>query len=119
MSYDVRVYSAETMRKEKEFSGDNFFEGENNTVPFSQEQFEEIKGTIEYDLVEVKSDEVGIHYRHKDESFGISGLLTQSALYLSTPWNSEGIFEIGMMASNLSGGEFAKYDPQNGGWEYN
>ncbi|MFN8249746.1 MAG: hypothetical protein U0T68_12395 [Ferruginibacter sp.] len=118
MSYDVRVYTKETMENEKNFSGEDFFEIEENIISFTPDQYEKLKQMIDYDLVEIKRDDMGVHYQHKNESIPISGLLTSNALYLSTPWNPDGIFEIGMLASELTVGEFAKYDPQNNGWEY-
>ena len=56
-----------------------------------------------------------VHTKEKD--FG-EAFLTDRGLYFSTSNDFECIFEVGMTASEFTDtGEFAKYDPQAGGWE--
>lgn len=47
-----------------------------------------------------------------------AALLTDKSLYFNANLSESSIFEVGMTASEFTDtGEFAKYDPQNEGWE--
>jgi hypothetical protein len=116
MSYDVQIYLKETMLKEKEAKNEDFWDDENNLVPFTGEQKQELHDRLlTYEYVVVNERDGNTNYRHP-EGLGISVLLTDRALYFSS--TGEGVFEISMTASEFTDDEaFAKYDPQNNGWE--
>jgi hypothetical protein len=118
MSYDIALYRIETKEKEEATNDDNFFEAKENLVPFTPQQYEELKARlIDYDYECSTEDEFGIHFNHEDEDFG-TALLTKEALYFTASWNEDSVFEVGMTASEFTDtGEFAKYDFQNGEWE--
>lgn len=118
MSYDVQLFRIETKEKHLQSSDEDFFGNENNFVPFSPEQKEELKARLlQYDFSITREDEHGIHFERAGE-FGITALLTNSGVWFSAVFNADAIFEVGMTASEFTDtDEFAKYDPQNEGWE--
>lgn len=118
MSYDVQLYRKETMNKERKSKDENFFDNENNLEPFTDIQRKELhERLLKYNYVVVKQEHSDTLYEFED-GFSISALLTHSGLYFQTAWNEDGVFEIGMTASEFTDtGDFVKYDPQNGGWE--
>lgn len=118
MSYDVQLYRTETMTRQQESGDELFFDNEENLEPFTADQKQELhERLLEYNYTVVKQEKETIWYEHEDE-LPVSAMLTNRCLYFQTPWNQEGIFEIGMTASEFTDtGAFAKYDPQNGGWE--
>ena len=118
MSYDISLYRIETKDREQKSNDENFFDNEENLEPFTEQQYQELKERLlQYDYELTKEDDNGLHFSHPDEDFGIA-LLTTEALYFTASWNENSIFEVGMTASEFtSTGEFAKYDPQNNGWE--
>jgi hypothetical protein len=117
MSYDIQLYRIETKDKEQELNDIHFFENVQNLVPFTNEQFEELKKRlIVYDYVLHAENDNGLAFSHED--YSITALLTENCLYFSSSFDEDSIFEAGMAASEFTDtGSFAKYDPQNEGWE--
>ncbi|PQA91197.1 hypothetical protein B0A69_18280 [Chryseobacterium shigense] len=118
MSYNIQIFSTETKEKEKAADDDSFFDREENLIPFTQGQVSGLKERLlKYKYNLVSEDETGLHFNHPDEDFG-SALLTDKGLYFNASLSESSIFEVGMTASEFTDtGEFAKYDPQNEGWE--
>jgi len=116
MSYDVQLYRKETMLKEQQSDNEDFFDKENNLEPFTDTQRQYLKDRLlQYEYEISREDQHGTHFRHTEEE-GISVLLGSRGLYFQS--TGAGIFEIGMTASEFTDtGEYAKYDPQAGGWE--
>jgi hypothetical protein len=119
MSYDVRLYRKEVKEAEEKSNDENFFDfEEKNVIAFTSEQRAGLKARLlNYDYVIEEESSEKISFYKEDE--GVSALLTDRALYFSAPYGSEeGIFEITATASEFTdGGEFAKYDAQQNGWE--
>jgi hypothetical protein len=118
MSYNIQVFRTETKEQEQKLNLDDFFENEGNLVPFTEEQFKELKDRLlQYGYHLTAETDKKLHFNHQDEDYGMA-LLTANGLYFNTGWNNNSIFETGMVASEFTdSGEFAKYDPQNNGWE--
>lgn len=118
MSYDISLYRIETKENEEKSKDENFFENEKNLVPFTAQQFQELKERLlQYDYELSNEDDFGLHFGHQDEDFG-TALLTKEALYFTASFNGNSIFEVGMTAFEFTDtGEYAKYDFQNGEWE--
>ena len=117
MSYDVQLFRIETKEREQQANNPDFFENEENLLAFSEEQLLALNTSlVNYQFIEESKDRFGTHLYN--ESFGISALLTKSGVYFQCGWDGDSIFELSMMASELTDtDEFAKYDPQNDGWE--
>lgn len=118
MSYNISLYRIETKEKEQKLNDNSFFDNDESLVSFTETQYQELKERLlRYNYEITKEDEYGLHFNHPDADFGTT-LLTQKALYFTASWNENSIFEVGMTASEFTDtGEFAKYDPQNDGWE--
>lgn len=118
MSYNIQLFSIETKEKEQASGDDSFFDYEENIIPLTQDQITGLKERLlayKYELV--REDDAGFHFNHPDEDFG-RALLTKRGLYFNASLSENSIFEVGMTASEFTDtGEFAKYDPQNEGWE--
>lgn len=116
MSYDVQLYRKEIKDTHTDNNTDDFFENEENLLPFTPEQFEELKSRlISYNFFIEHEKEGMLHFGFADHG-GTRALLTKNCLYFSS--TGEGIFEISMTASEFTDtGAFAKYDPQQDGWE--
>lgn len=116
MSYAVHLFRIEVREKYASSQDDDFFEKEENLVPFTPSQKEALKNRLlQYNYSLEKEDGTALQFSFPDDE-GIEVLLTDSGLYFSA--GGEGIFEIGMTASEFTdSGDFAKYDPQQGGWE--
>ena len=117
MSYDIQLFRIETREREKKLQDENFFEQEKNLEPFTEEQFTALrKRLVIYEYIEEQDKGKEIEFVHPD--YGIRVLLTQRGLYFTASWNGDAIFEAGLTASEFTDSdEFAKYDPQSGGWE--
>ena len=117
MSYDVQLFRIETRQREEQSSDPEFFEKEENLVPFSTEQFKALSDRLNrYKFVEEQKSTHGTHLYNKQ--FGISALLTDRAVYFQSGWDGDGIFELSMTTSEFTdSGEFSKYDRRNNGWE--
>lgn len=117
MSYDIQVFSIYTKEKQQQSNDENFFDDPEQLVPFTPDQMQFLQQqliTLNYVLQQDHTE--NLSFIHADED--IHALLTPHGLYFSAGFNTESIFEAGMTASELTdSGEFAKYDPQNNGWE--
>jgi len=118
MGYDISLYRIETKEKEEITDDENVFEKEENLVPFTEEQFLELKKRLILYGYHLSEESVhGLQFNHTDEDYG-TALLTKEALFFRAGWNESSIFEVGMTASEFTdSGEYAKYDWQNGEWE--
>ncbi|WP_433900638.1 hypothetical protein [Sphingobacterium puteale] len=118
MSYDISLYRTETKVREENAHDADFFEKEEKLVPFTGQQFQELKERLlSYNYKITGEDDHGLHFSHSDGDFG-TALLTGNALYFTASWNENSIFEVGMVASEFTdSGEYAKYDFQLGEWE--
>ncbi len=116
MSYDIQLFRKEVKEKHRLNETDDFFENEENLLPFTDQQKAELKERLsQYDYVIESESDLGINYGFSNDE-GVSALLTDNCLYFSA--TGEGVFEIGMTASEFTDtDEFAKYDPQADGWE--
>ncbi len=117
MSYDIQLYRKEVKEVEIASEDENFFDGEANLLPFTAEQISRLKDRLLKYGYEFDGDRNGYtSYTFKDKSQNVSAMLTKKGLYFNA--SGEGIFEISMTSSEFTdSGEFAKYDPQNNGWE--
>ncbi|MFY7911303.1 MAG: hypothetical protein ACOVO2_17195 [Emticicia sp.] len=116
MSYNIQVYTAQTMLAEMEAESEDFFDNDKNLIPFTEKQLQVLKERLLEQNFEIsKEDKRGITFKN-DNFEGMRAILTSNALYLRSSFDDA--FEIGIMASELAdSGEFAKYDPQADGWE--
>ncbi len=117
MSYDIQLYRIETRDRHKQLKDENFFDKEENLEPFTEEQFNALRRRLLiYDYIEEANRGNEIGFRHPKHDIRV--LLTQRGLYFTAGWKRNTIFEAGMTASEFTDSdEFAKYDPQNEGWE--
>ncbi|MBC7485943.1 MAG: hypothetical protein H7282_04255 [Cytophagaceae bacterium] len=117
MSYDIQLFSIKTKEREQKLKDESFFENEKNIEPFTKQQHDELKERLlNYDYALETENENGSAYKHL--YYAIEALLTERGLYFTTSFDEECIFEAGMAASEFTDdGDFAKYDPQNDGWE--
>ena len=101
MSYDVQLFRVETKEKEQVSNDEAFFENEDNFVPFTSNQFQELKERLlSYGYNLLNEDNIRLHLSHPNEDFGLA-LLTDRALYFTAGWNENSIFEVGMTASEF------------------
>jgi hypothetical protein len=117
MSYDIRLYAIETRSLEESSDNEDFFDGDDNLHPFTEEQFNSLKESMAGYGYEVDTESrQQIAYSHPE--YNITAILTRHALYFNSGFDQDSIFEAGMAASELTDTrDFAKYDPQAGGWE--
>ena len=117
MSYDVQLYALETMNKHQKLNNENFFDHNENLVKLSEKQFFTLKSRLlTYGYKLIKECEETIEFSKTDST--ITVLLTQLGVYFQSGFDTDDIFEINMTASEFTDiGEFAKYNPQDGGWE--
>ena len=117
MSYDVQLYRVETKTSEQQSNDADFFDHEENLVPFTEQQFDYLKERLQkYGYVLHQNEDKEGHFTHPD--YTITVLLTDRGLYFSAGFGAESIFEAGMTASEFTDTEeFAKYDSQSTGWE--
>ncbi len=118
-TYHVSLYCHEVKVKHRA-SGDtvsDFFSNADNLLPFTSAQKAELKRVLlhkHYSVVQER--EKMIFFKYKNE--GVVAVLNDFLLHFIATWDDNNIFEIRMTASEFTGDdEFAKYDPQNGGWE--
>lgn len=116
MSYTIQLYRKEVKEKQQASHAHDFFENEENLIPFTTGQSQYLRERlISYGFFVEREENTTTDFGFKKDE-GISALLTANALYFSS--TGDGIFEIGMTASEFTDTEeFVKYDPQNGGWE--
>lgn len=116
MSYDIRLFRKEVKDKYLEERSGDFFDNEANIMEFTPQQHAALKERLlSYGYV-IQHERPGhISFGYENDR-GISALLTSNGLYFAS--TGEGIFEISMTSSEFTDtGEFAKFDPQSGGWE--
>lgn len=112
MSYDVQLFRIETKQNHYKNPTAEFLENEENLVPFTPEQKQGLhERLLQYEYVQ----NGGGSYAHASVE-GIDVLLTDRGVYFTS--GRDGIDEILMTTSEFTdSGEFAKYDPQDEGWE--
>ncbi|MDR2128667.1 MAG: hypothetical protein LBP52_06340 [Burkholderiaceae bacterium] len=115
MSYEVILVRKEVKENQTAEDFGELLENEERILPFTQEQRAHLKNAMQargYKIVLDTPEETEFEYEEETAS----ALLTRHALYLEA--SGDGAFEISLAASELADtDEFAKYDPQNGGWE--
>jgi hypothetical protein len=116
MSYDIQLFRKEVKEKYLTHNSDDFFENDENLLPFTNLQKDYLKERLlNYGYVIENETQDQISFGFEDDG-GISALLTNNCLFFSS--TGEGIFEINMTASEFTDTEeFEKFDPQNKGWE--
>jgi hypothetical protein len=116
MSYNIQVYTVQTMMAEIEAESEDFFDNDKNLIPFTEKQLIKLRENIlKHNFEITKEDKKGVTFKN-DQYDGMKAILTSNALYLRSSYDDS--FEIGMIASELTDSdEFAKYDPQADGWE--
>lgn len=114
MGYSVYICRKETKQMQQLAKNDDFWEDEQNILPFSDEQRKVLKDRLlqyKYEIISDTSN--GTTFADSNSE----ALLTNSVLYFSAPFG-DSVFEILMTASEFTdSGEFAKYDPQTDEWE--
>ncbi|MDR1451600.1 MAG: hypothetical protein LBI57_04620 [Helicobacteraceae bacterium] len=114
MSYTVSIFRKEAKQAEEQSRNKDFFENDMNILPFSAEQRNKLKERLlryEYKIASQSPKRITF------ENGAKTALLTDRGLYFSASMG-DGIFEISMTASEFTDDkDFAKYDPQAGGWE--
>lgn len=121
MSYDVQLFRREVQELQEQQDDPSFFENDENLLPFTPAQHEGLHQRLLISGYEV----VGQHPNRieyelvQEDAATITALLWNNGLYFTvSPTSAEDIFDIGMTASEFTdGGDLAKYDPQQGGWE--
>lgn len=116
MSYDIFLFKKAAKEQKK---GLEILEEENPIWDFSQEQFEGLKERLLIYSFQIESEKPSvIFFNFKGDQFGIRATLCKSNLAFSSDFSQEGIFEICMTAAEFTdNGEFAVFNPQQGGWE--
>lgn len=117
MGYHIQLYRKEVKEQQMASGQDvEFFEKTENLLPFTAEQKEKLKSRLlkyGYHIEREGSDK--IVFEHKKEP-SVEAMLTHHGLFFTG--RGDGIMEISMTSSEFTdGGEFAKFDPQNDGWE--
>ncbi|RZG75003.1 hypothetical protein [Acinetobacter sp. WCHAc060025] len=120
MSYDIQLFHILTMHNYENSNDEEFFEHVENFTAFSQDQFDVLKASLlNYDYEVIRIDDDALHFKKSDDESSAVAYLTRYAIYFSASFNQEDSFEISMTASDFTDtGEFAKYDPQLGEWEF-
>src|SRR5688572_12326125 len=96
MSYDVHLFRTETKLKHQQSNAENFFEDETNFTPFTADQKEELKSRlIDYEFAITGEDGHGIHLEHTGE-LSITALLTDNAVWFTSGFDEDSVFEVGM-----------------------
>jgi len=116
MGYHVYLFRKEVKEQNSNF---DFLENEELVVKFTEEQLIKLKTRLlTYGFQIENENPNSVRLNFKDGLYGISALLTKSQLSFSSGFSENGIFEIGMTASEFTDtGEFVKLDPQAEGWE--
>ena len=116
MSYDIHLFRKEMKEQNAQF---DFLENEALVLNFTEEQFENLKKRlVKYGYQIEKEQADTIYFNFKGGQWGIRASLTKSQLSFSSGFLQDGIFEIGMTASEFTyTEEFVKLDLQAGGWE--
>jgi hypothetical protein len=120
MGHEVRLFRIETKQRAQELGDEHFFDDgdENILEPLTGQQLEQLRKRLAgYNYEFQNKDVFGEHFYNSEED--TSALLTERGLYFTAEgWDVDKISEIEMTASEFTDtGEFAKYEPQNVGWE--
>lgn len=116
MSYHVYLFRKEVKEQN---DGLDFLENDKLVIDFTDKQFEQLKNRLVKYGFQIENEKPDlINFNFKGGQYGISVMLTKSQLSFSSGFSENGIFEIGMTASEFTDtGEFVKLDPQEGKWE--
>lgn len=116
MGYTVHLFRKEVKEQNSEF---DFLENDKLVLDFTAAQFKKLKTRLlNYGYQIEREEDNYINFNFKDGQLGITASLTKSQLSFSSGFSQNGIFEIGMTASEFTDSEeFAKLDLQAGGWE--
>lgn len=116
MSYTIYLFRKEVQEEQQDFS---FLEEEDKIKPFTPSQFQQLKERLlAYGFQLEKAASNSLYFNYKGGLYGIQAVLHPTHLSFSSGYSQEGIFEIGMTASEFTdSGEFAKLDLQAEGWE--
>lgn len=115
MGYHVYIFRKEVRDQNKDLE---FLENDDLVLPFTDEQFNKLKTRLVrygYQVETETSDTVTFNYKGGQK--GINAMLSKKQLSFSSGFDQNGIFEISQTASEFTGGEFCKLDPQDGQWE--
>ena len=117
MGYHVYLFRGEVKQKYATVKDGSFLEESVEFLPFTEKQYIYLTNDLLRRGYWIESKtEFNIDFRFKQTT--TQAMLTPQGLYFSSGQNSDGIFEISMTASELTGdGEFEKYDPQYQCWE--
>jgi hypothetical protein len=117
MGYNIQLCRKEVMQEHKSMADGYIFENEKNLLPFTEVQKNYLKNRLlKYGYFIKKEGKKGVQLGHKEGK--MTCLLTNHVLHFSSTFSE--LFEISMTASEFTDtDEFAKYDPQSGGWENN
>ncbi|RZK42357.1 MAG: hypothetical protein EOO57_01045 [Hymenobacter sp.] len=117
MGYDVQLYRWENIDRERQYQGEDFFADDAQVLPFTPAQAQALHQRLLAYGYQLVRQAAGQQYYLLPEA-GTSALLTPQGLFFSAGPSLASRFEAGMTASEFTDtGEFAKYDPQAGGWE--
>ncbi len=101
MSYNIQVYTVQTMMAEIEAESEDFFDNDKNLIPFTEKQLIKLRENIlKHNFEITKEDKKGVTFKN-DQFEGMKAILTSNALYLRSSYDDS--FEIGMIASELLG----------------
>ncbi|APR75765.1 Hypothetical protein A7982_01111 [Minicystis rosea] len=115
MSYSVHVFPRALEAAYEEADDPSFFEDDANLVAFDAAVLEHLVSALERSgFIEGKKTKDARHFANAE--WPATALLTPTGLYLSAS-GVDGIFEIGMFASELADDTLAKFDPHEGAWE--
>ncbi len=117
MSFSMHIFRKEVQRAQEAAGDPEFFEEPANLLPITEAQKAQLSARLEkYNYRETGREGERIFYEFNDGNTFAQAMLTARGLYFSA--SGEGIFEIAMTSSEFTdSGEFAKYDPREGGWE--
>jgi hypothetical protein len=117
MGYSITVVRSENKSRHEQSGDAHFFDGEDKLEPFSPSQVAHLRSRLaRYGFVETILRNTQAEFAHP--SNGVSALMTGKGLYFRAALGQDSVFEASMIASELTdSGDFAKYDPQAGGWE--
>ena len=116
MGYTIHLFRKEVKEQN---SGFDFLENDKLVLKFTAEQFEKLKTRLlSYGYQIEREEDHYINFNYKGGELGITASLTKAQLSFSSGFSQNGIFEIGMTASEFTDSEeFTKLDLQAGGWE--
>lgn len=113
----MMVVRTESKSRHEQSGNAYLFDGEDELEPFSPSQIERLRRRLSlHGFTETMLRNTQSEFVHP--SNGVSALMTGKGLYFRAAFAQASVFEASMIASELTDtGDFAKYDPQAGGWE--